>query len=295
MANKLAITAITDDYDLPLVITAGYNHFEKADNLNWHYHKGYELTFITRRSATWELENHIELDLVKGNVALTLPGVRHRGIENITFPCDMIWIVVNETIEEGLTNTFFTHEELEQIFNLFRHAGNSVTTYSPVVEAMLEELKTMFINYELYKDHTLTLPTIRGLLCQIILNTSKCFSDTLNNKISDDITAAYDYIKAHFRESIDVSHIAKHIKRSESHLYTSFKNETGQTPNELITQLRIKEALYLLKNTDKSITYIAMDTGFSSSQYFSSVFKKQLGRSPSNFRSECRKKDEGMF
>jgi AraC-like DNA-binding protein len=62
------------------------------------------------------------------------------------------------------------------------------------------------------------------------------------------------------------------------------KNYTGFTPLNYLINIRISEAIKLLKKKDIAITDIALDTGFYSSQHFSTTFKKFTGYTPSDFR-----------
>jgi AraC-like DNA-binding protein len=69
------------------------------------------------------------------------------------------------------------------------------------------------------------------------------------------------------------------------------KNYTGFTPLNYLINIRISEAMKLLKKKDVSITDIALDTGFYSSQHFSTTFKKLTGYTPSEFRKNYLSQD----
>jgi transcriptional regulator GlxA family with amidase domain len=73
---------------------------------------------------------------------------------------------------------------------------------------------------------------------------------------------------------------------SRARLFQLFKNVTGATPNDYLIRLRIAAARQQLSQTKDSITAIAHATGFSSSQYFSNVFRKYAGQTPSECRRE---------
>jgi AraC-like DNA-binding protein len=62
------------------------------------------------------------------------------------------------------------------------------------------------------------------------------------------------------------------------------KNFTGFPPLNYLITIRISEAIKLLKKQDMNVTEIALDTGFYSSQHFSTTFKKLTGYTPSEFK-----------
>ena len=77
--------------------------------------------------------------------------------------------------------------------------------------------------------------------------------------------------------------IAKAVGVSRSHLYRVFMSNVGQSPIDYLTNYRISEACYLLKNSELSIAEIAVSVGFFDQFYFSRVFKKNKGVPPSRY------------
>ena len=71
---------------------------------------------------------------------------------------------------------------------------------------------------------------------------------------------------------------------SRSNLMRVFRAATGQSPIEYLLRLRIQKAMALLRNTDLTITEIAMEVGFNDSNYFTRQFKRVQGSSPTRFR-----------
>jgi AraC-like DNA-binding protein len=78
-----------------------------------------------------------------------------------------------------------------------------------------------------------------------------------------------------------------------SFFHEKFLKEVRLTPAEYLTRLRMKKAKQLLKISKKSITEIAFDLGFSSSQYFATVFKKVTGITPRFYRKQVAPEDLG--
>lgn len=99
-----------------------------------------------------------------------------------------------------------------------------------------------------------------------------------------------DYIHSHYsNESLSVCDISNNVFLSASYVCTYFKNETGQTINQYLTDYRIKKAKELLADPRYQITDISDKVGYSNGNYFSKSFKKLTGLSPSEYREKMLK------
>lgn len=105
---------------------------------------------------------------------------------------------------------------------------------------------------------------------------------------SEELSAVYlikDYIAAHYQEeSLAIKDISQHVFLSSSYICTLFKNETGKTLNQYITDYRVEQAKKLLVDPRNKITDISAKVGYSDGSYFGKIFKKQAGVSPSEYR-----------
>lgn len=88
------------------------------------------------------------------------------------------------------------------------------------------------------------------------------------------------FIDSHLDEPLGVPELARLAGLSEARFKVRFKEEAGVPPGEYVQRARIEEARRRIAAGDTSITRVAFDLGFSSSQYFSTVFKRFTGRSP---------------
>jgi signal transduction histidine kinase/DNA-binding LacI/PurR family transcriptional regulator/DNA-binding response OmpR family regulator len=95
---------------------------------------------------------------------------------------------------------------------------------------------------------------------------------------------AMAYIHDHYSEPVGRENIADFVGVSEGHLSRSFISETGLSLIHYLTRYRIQQAKQLLATSPKTITEIAMETGFSDSNYFSRVFRQEVGKSPLAYR-----------
>jgi AraC-like DNA-binding protein len=71
---------------------------------------------------------------------------------------------------------------------------------------------------------------------------------------------------------------------SEAHFIRSFKVIFGETPHRYLQRRRIERAMYFLRTTERTVTEICMEVGFSSLGTFSRTFNDVVGESPSQFR-----------
>jgi AraC-like DNA-binding protein len=71
---------------------------------------------------------------------------------------------------------------------------------------------------------------------------------------------------------------------SDDYLTYCFRQELGMTPIDYLNRYRVLQAQRLLRETNQSITTIALEVGFSSSSYFSRMFRRLTGRSPDEYR-----------
>ena len=94
------------------------------------------------------------------------------------------------------------------------------------------------------------------------------------------------YINDHYLSDISLASIAENFFLSKEHLSRLFKKETGQNLFSYIMQLKLDEAKRLLQTTDMTLDEIAGHLSFSNGNYFSKVFKKNCGLSPTEYRSQ---------
>ncbi len=102
--------------------------------------------------------------------------------------------------------------------------------------------------------------------------------------LSPVVLTAMEYISAHYSDYVSIKDFCAKYNMNASYLGFLFKKETGIFFNDYINQIRIHHAIHLLKNSNLKVAEICEKTGFTSSSYFISCFKKQTGLSPTRFR-----------
>ena len=102
------------------------------------------------------------------------------------------------------------------------------------------------------------------------------------------IASVVRYIDRHYTEELTLELLTEQFGVSLSYLCHCFKRETGQSFTKYLTQRRLTRACELLARSDLTVTEIGEQMGYTDYCYFTKVFKKHIGISPSKYRMEKR-------
>jgi YesN/AraC family two-component response regulator len=101
------------------------------------------------------------------------------------------------------------------------------------------------------------------------------------------LTKTIDLIKQKIANpELGVENLGDEIGMSRGHLHRKLKGLTGQSPNEFIRTIRLKQAAYLLANKNIPVSEVCYLVGFNSPSYFTSCFNKQYGLTPTQFKEQ---------
>jgi len=145
------------------------------------------------------------------------------------------------------------------------------------IKSLIRELKTQEIGYK---------ARVNALLDQVFIYSSR----TLNqqNLLSHDFPKVFFQLDKMLRDNLShpwtVQEMGKVVGLGITTFTEKTKSNTGFAPLQYLINLRVAESMRIIKNTDHSLTNIALDLGFYSSQHFSSTFKKLTGISPKTYR-----------
>ena len=223
-----------------------------------HKHKEYEIAIYTKGKAIYHTEEK-DIEVFPGKITVAPPGVAHS-----TEICDGI-------------ERIYIRGEFNQIFNL-----TSATVISD--NAKKEGLLFARMIYENRYENPEYVSALVNAFAHFLLQSIK-----MEDEISLVIKEIVNQITANFYDSnLNVSQLLNNSGYAEDYIRAQCKKNTGRTPVEFLTKIRISHACYLIdtyKNT-LSLTEIAEKCGYTDYVYFSRRCKQIMGVSPRTYMNE---------
>lgn len=114
-----------------------------------------------------------------------------------------------------------------------------------------------------------------------------------NNRYGDVVCEIKEYIEKNYSDDeLSLNLLASHVNFSPNHLSTVFSQQTGSTFSRYLTDFRMNKAKELLRCTNKKASVISMEVGYKDPHYFSYLFKKTQGVTPTQYRNGKEMKGE---
>lgn len=237
-----------------------------------HYHNYYEIYYLEDGERYHMLQDDM-YTMKPGELILFSPYVLHRsyGDEGMPFKRIVLYFVSGEVASSELL------EALDQNNGMYR--PDAVTRQK--LHHMLEELIREYENpSDFYKSYRRTL--LNMFLFTMLMHTRRREPEQL--KETGRTTQIVSYIHKHYQEDITLEQLAQMFYVSPFYLCREFKRYTNSTIVQYVNITRVMNAQRRLMETDKTVTEISRETGFSNLTHFNRVFKSITGTTPSGYR-----------
>lgn len=269
---------------MPMVAELGTAHTQAAGRVVWHAHAGYELLLMREGATTYEFHDGRSLELAGGHLLLVPPQSRHRGAHDVRMPSVMCGIAFNPSARNACHNTPFARDDLAALKSLLRRLPATVRPFTRDLRHLVARLMEACQEYHAGRRDAFAKAQLRGLACLALVEAARQLALPAPGDPAALAAVAADYLQKHFAEVVRMSDLARHLGLSRARMFAVFKQASGLSPNDYLTRYRVQQAAGRLRGTRQSVTEIALGCGFSSSQYFSHVFRKYANTSPGEFR-----------
>ena len=212
-----------------------------------------------------------------GDLVVVNPMVEHTETSFHAQPLEYIVL--------GVDGLELSHIENNNQQYFISHFDADNTHIQDHLRDMLQEIAVQAPGYETVCQSFLE------ILIVLLMRNADCSARmvTNTNHTSKDSATVRRYIDGHFKEPITLDQLAELVHINKYHMAHKFTRDYGISPISYLLQLRLQESCSLLRSTNHSMSQIAQIVGFSSPSYFSQIFRKTMGISPSDYRTESLK------
>ena len=241
--------------------------------------------YINEGKFEWNINNESYI-LYPGDVALIMPNEKFGSERGVLEIGSITWIhvkIANHGNNDLLTGKWSSLSETESqaISKVLLMNNIPVLSKLPEVGRILR-----YIHDEIFNQEIGYTTRANQLIDELFIIVTRHL--TKQNNRARDFPKVFMQLEQALRQNLShqwtVEEMAAIAGMGTTLFNEKVKSYTGFTPLNYLINIRISEAIKLLKKKDVSITDIALDTGFYSSQHFSTTFKKLTGYTPSEFR-----------
>ena len=276
------------------IVVIHYFEFDKNFKSHTESHDFWELVYAEKGDFI-AVSGEEEIVLKEGEMLFHKPGIPHShradgkhspNVFIICFECKNEAMRYFEdkhmTLDKSLLGFIFgIIEESKRTFDLpypdptlkkMKLSDNPLPGGQQVIKNYLELLLISLMRSESEKDDSSAIFLLGGQYDEIISNT------------------VIEYMKEHIEENLTVDDVCKELHYNRSYVYRQFKKTTGTSLMSYFMKMKISRAKELLRAGDMTVSDISDRLSFDNPNYFSKVFKKTVGQTPSKYKKSRREK-----
>lgn len=262
------------------------------DNFEYHCHDFIELRYILSGFGRYLIDGTV-YSVKSGDIIICNPNVKHKNIFNCynestvefhagftdihirNFPKDTLYTLNNSPILYMPSN--HRQEFVKCCYEILAEQQNGKAYNDLMIKSLFMKLLVLIIR-ELYPQPEVLYETenAKQLGCN--------FESSNKNYI---INTIISYLNENYERKISLNKISQNMYLSPVYISKLFKEETGESPINYLIQIRLEKAKeYLMKDKNASIKDVAKSVGYDDAYYFSKLFKKYYGVSPSYYTND---------
>ena len=253
-----------------------------------HWHDDIELIYIVKNQMNYEI-NGKKLVLPEGSFLFVNARQLHYGFSDSTEDCEFICVLFHPSVLRGNAG-------------IFQRMAEPVSSNESVEYLLLEECESA--DYRQAVECMKEMAALRerapsGYEWEVLAGLSRIWSVIFRS--CEGITAGQEnvshadrqiqrdmvsFIFSHYTDPLTLGEIAASGNVSRSKCCLIFKKYLGESPIDFVNAYRLEKSCLALVNTSGSITQIALDCGFNNPSYFTKMFSKKYGCTPSEYRKK---------
>lgn len=247
--------------------------------------------FIVDGKFEWIINERHHI-LYPGDLALILPGQTFRGEKDILNIGTLSWLhlQIDKIDATGMSLGTWSHLSKNECLTIGKilQVNNATVLKLKDAQTIMQTLRDELMSQEIGFT-----TRINQLIDELFIGIAR--QSTRQNNSQRDFPKTFMKLEQTLRQNLanqwTVEEMAALTGLGTTAFTEKVKNYTGFSPLNYLINIRISEAIKLLNRQEENVTDIALQTGFYSSQHFSTTFKKLTGYTPSDFRKRNLPKD----
>ncbi len=233
----------------------------------------YQLLYMASGKGHFYFEKDKEVIVPAGHMILYRPKELQKYVYYVEDQTEVYWV---HFTGNDVTNILARHSFPTKDHVIY---CGTQPEYQQFYRKMIQEIQLGKADYENY---------LSTLLYQLLLMVGRQQSEskTVTTAVQKDMEYATHYFTEHYNQMISIDDFASSLHMSTCWFIRNFKHYHKITPMAYILSIRIANAQNLLETTSYNVTEIASIIGYDNPLYFSRLFKKQTGLSPSEYRKQ---------
>jgi AraC-like DNA-binding protein len=267
---------------LPEVPLLGiHNEKHARQGLRPHVHPGLmEICYLTRGERVYHV-NRRDYPFRGNEVFVTFPDEVHGSGRHPHGKGLLYWMQVRPP-KRPAPFLALSPREAWPLVQRLRHLPHRRFVGDPRLKTLFEEMLEIF----LHGEPDLARLEISARLIQWLVLIVRCAEAEPGRRVTPDIRLVLDRIESTLDQPLTVDGLAAAARLSPSRFKAKFKEQTGVPPAEYVIRRKVEKAREWL-GQGKSVTDVAFDLGFSTSQYFATTFKRITNQRPRDVAQKC--------
>ncbi|MBN8825687.1 MULTISPECIES: AraC family transcriptional regulator [unclassified Spirosoma] len=280
---------------LPGVSSVGFwnAHFQQNWGLPWHRNEGIELTFLETGAMPFSVGEK-DYTIMPNELTVTRPWQPHKlGNPSIGIG-KFYWLILDVDVRQPHQDwnwpswIMLTKPDLDDLTKILRQNEQPILKVNQDVRKCFMKIGELIQGDHSFSKESWLIIYINELLMQL-LQSLRSGSVKLDKSLTDS-TRTIQLFLNHLEETYEnvwtLESMAEHCGLGTTRFVHYFKLATNMTPMHYLMFIRLKAAAHhLVKDVVTPVSQIGYEHGFSSSQYFSTLFRKQFGYSPVEYRA----------
>ena len=248
-----------------------HNCGKRLHNLNHHFGpaiRSFFLIIYVKEGQATLLSHKDKIRLTAGSLLVMFPDSEVYYVTDKDVPWTIYWIGMHGTlVPEFMKNLGLSPEN--PVYNVKNRYE---------IEDILEKIYNLSYS-QMYSDKLAILSHLYNFFSVLL-------SEKSNISPKDYAAEVKELIRKNFDKDISIEQIATRLSVNKNYLTRVFKEKYNMTIKDFLINIRLKRAMVLLKETDADILKISNSVGYSDQLYFSRIFRKKTGLSPSEYRKK---------